>query len=55
MSPDQCETRAAACAAKAAKCAPGVIATDYLMLAAQWRAMAVHSMYFCQRSPADGA
>jgi hypothetical protein len=52
MSPDQCETRAVACTAKAAKCPPGIVATDYLTLAAQWRAMGVHSMYFAQRPAA---
>ncbi len=51
MSPAECESRALDCAAKAARSASPPVAADYLMLAAQWRAMAMHQMYFCQKEP----
>ena len=46
--PVDCEKRALHCIELAAQCQVEAIAADFLMLAAQWRAMAVHEMYFRQ-------
>lgn len=51
MRPEECERHALDCVEKAARAKTHAISSDFRMLAAQWRAMAVHKMYFNQAVP----
>ncbi len=45
MSADECNARAAECAANAALATANPVSLEFLKLAAQWRAMAVRDIY----------
>jgi hypothetical protein len=51
MKPEDCEKHARDCIAKAAKSPIDEIALEFKALAAQWRAIAAHKLYFFQEKP----
>ncbi|MGZ6049191.1 MAG: hypothetical protein ACXWKN_12400 [Phenylobacterium sp.] len=55
MTAEQCQQRAADCSASAAASLDGSVAAEFLMLAAQWRAMAVRQIFLGHADPVEPA
>jgi hypothetical protein len=54
MDADQCQIRAAACAANALVAVDNEVSLEFLKLAAQWRAMAVRTIVLGSADPLGG-